>query len=348
MSRKIHVGITGDALDEKGRFLVPGPGLKLLDELQGVAWKVFPHYTPEVTAEQIEGMDVVVSLNPRWTEASLTADDRLLAVLRLGVGYDMVDVPLLTRKGVMLLITPEGVRRPMAMAIVTLILALATRLRIKDRLTREGRWAERIYHHGDGLAGKTLGSIGVGNIGRDLFRLIEPFGMRHLAFDPFVKEEGLREVNVKLADLPTVLAESDFVSINCPLSPKTRHLIGEAELRKMKKTAFLVNTARGPIVDEKALTQALEEGWIRGAGLDVFEQEPVSADNPLLRLENVIVAPHALGWTEDFFTGNWEQSVRQIGQIVAGKIPPEGLVNKEVLDTPAFAARARRLTTAAD
>jgi phosphoglycerate dehydrogenase-like enzyme len=141
--------------------------------------------------------------------------------------------------------------------------------------------------------------------------------------------------------MDTVLAESDFLNISVPLSQKTHHMIGEKELRKMKKTAYLINTARGPIIDETALIRALQEGWIRGAGIDVFEQEPTPPDNPLLKLDNVIVAPHALGHTDELFMGIWAQKMRQVSQIMRGEVP-EALVNREVLDKPELQSRLKK------
>jgi len=141
--------------------------------------------------------------------------------------------------------------------------------------------------------------------------------------------------------MDTVLAESDFVNISCPLSEKTRGLIGEKELRKMKKTAFLINTARGPIVNEAALIKALQDGTIQGAGLDVFEQEPTPPDNPLLKMENVVVTPHALCFTDEFFIVMWQEIAKQVSHIVRGEIP-QTLVNREVWDQPVFQSKLKK------
>jgi D-3-phosphoglycerate dehydrogenase len=241
----------------------------------------------------------------------------------------------------MLCITPEAARRPMAVAIITFLLALSMRLSIKDKLIREGRWKERSNYHGIGLVGKTLGSIGVGNIGHEMFRLARAFGMRHIAYDPYVTQDSVADVDVKLVDMDTVLAESDFLNLSCVLNEETRHLIGEKELRKMKDTAFLINTSRGPVVDEAALLRALREGWIQGAGLDVFEQEPTPPDNPLLKLDNVIATPHALGLTDEFFMVMWDQIFGHMSQIIRGEIP-EGLVNREVWDKPKFQYKLKK------
>lgn len=343
MSKKARLGFTRDFLDKDGKFILPGSGLRLLEEMPEVEHKVFPEFLPEVTPEQIQDFDMVISRTlPRWTERSFTGNNQLLSIHRSGVGYDHIDVPALSNAGVMLCITPDAVRRPVAVAIITFILTLSTRLLIKHQLTREGRWSEVAHHHGYGLIGKTLGSIGVGNIGHEVFLLAKPFGMKHIGYDPYITQEAVADVDVKLVDKDTVLAESDFLNISCPLNEETRHMIREKELKKMKKTAFLINTARGPIVDEAELIKVLKEGRIRGAAIDVFEQEPTPPDNPLLKLDNVIVTGHAMAITEEFLNGTWEQIHRQISQVIQGEIP-EGLVNREVWDRPKLQSKLKKL-----
>jgi phosphoglycerate dehydrogenase-like enzyme len=341
MSRKTRIGITKDAIDPEGNFIAPGPGLDLLAEMPGVEYQILPEFRGEVAPTQIEGFDMVCSLTPRWTATTLSVNDQLLAVHRFGVGYDMVDVPALTEAGVALCITRDAVRRPVAAAILTFILALSTRLLLKDRLIREGRWTERAKYHGIGLVGKTLGVIGVGSIGHDVFRLTTPLNMRHIGCDPYITQESVADVNVTLMDLDSVLRESDFVSICCPLNEETRHMIGERELRLMRPSAYLINMARGPIVDERALVRALVERWIQGAGIDVFEEEPTPSDNPLLRLDNVILAPHSLAWLDQTFTGQWDSILAQIEAIRHGE-PPAGLLNTEVWDSPLFKQKLNR------
>jgi len=342
MGRKVRVGVTRDLFDPEGKSVSAGPGPKLLEEIPDVEWKMFPEYSKEVSSEQAGGFDMVVSFAPYWTPHTFAGNDRLLSIHRGGVGYDMVNVPACTDASVALFIIPPAVRRPVATAIMTFMLSLSTRLLIKDKLTRQGKWQEgRQDYPGEGLTGKTLGSIGVGNIGHEVFRLVKPFGMKHIAYDPYIKQESVDDVDVKLMDMDTVLAESDFLNISCPLSEKTRHLIGEKELKKMKKTAYLINTARGPIVDEAALTKALREGWIRGAGIDVFEQEPTPADNPLLKLENVIVTPHSTALTDEFYITMWQEISRQIAQMTRNE-KPATLVNPEVWNKPEFQAKLKK------
>jgi phosphoglycerate dehydrogenase-like enzyme len=346
MSRKVRIGLTRDILDKDGKFIMPGPGLKLLDEMPGVEYEVFSEFLLEVSPEQIRGFDSVITVMPKWTQRTIATNDQLLAVHRTGVGYDMVDVPALTDAGIMLTITPEAVRRPMAVSIITFLLALSMRLFTKDRLTREARWAEKAKYHGVGLIGRTLGSIGVGNIGHEMFRLARPFGMKHIGCDPFITQETVADVDVKLVDMDTILAQSDFLSISCPLNNETFHLIGENELRKMKKTAFLINTARGPVVDEAALIRALKEGWIQGAAIDVFEQEPTPPDNPLLKMDSVIVAPHAIGHTDQTFMVMWDQIMKQVSQIMQGEMPESLVVNREVWARPKFQAKLKKFQEA--
>jgi len=230
----------------------------------------------------------------------------------------------------------------MAVTVLTYLLALSMRLTTLDRLTREGRWVERTKYYGVGLTGKTLGLVGVGSIGHEVFKLALPFEMEYIAYDPYITAEAVADVKVKMVDLDTVLAESDFLSINCPLTEGTRGMIGERELRNMKKTAFLINAARGPIIEEKALIRALKERWIKGAGLDVFDQEPVAVDNPLLKMENVIVSPHFLCHTDEHFINMAYEWKEQVHNILNSKIP-EKLVNREVWETPKLKAKLKRL-----
>ncbi len=342
MGRKAKVGFTKDYYDKDGNFILDCPGFRSLEKLPGIEREVFAEMLPEVAPHQIENYDIVVTRTfSRWTERSFVGNDRLLSLHRNGVGYDRVDVPALTEAGILLCITPAAVRRPVAVAIIAFILALSTRLLLKHQLTSEGRWGEVSKHHGYGLIGKTLGSLGVGNIGHEMFKLAKPFGMRHIAYDPFLKQKDVDDVGVKLVDMDTVLSESDFLNISCPLSEKTRHLVGEKELKKMKPTAFLINTARGPIIDEPVLVKALRERWIQGAALDTFDQEPTPPDNPLLKLDNVIVTAHAMAFTSEFLNAVWEIIAKQITQLMNGE-KPDGIVNREVWDQPKFQSKLKR------
>jgi D-3-phosphoglycerate dehydrogenase len=251
-------------------------------------------------------------------------------VARMGVGYDSVDVKACTENGVVLTNTPDGVRRPVATSILALMLALSHKIFTMDSLTRTGRWAETTNHMGVGLTGKTVGSIGVGNIGGELYRINAPLEMQHIAYDPYMKPEDAAKLRVRLVDRETVFREADFVFVNTPLTSETRGSIGARELSLMKPTAYFINTSRGPIVDEKVLSAALANRRIAGAALDVFEVEPVAGDNALLKLDNVIVTPHSVCWTDEFFRNNAESAFRSVVAIAAGKAPTF-VVNRDVL-----------------
>jgi phosphoglycerate dehydrogenase-like enzyme len=335
---KFRIGITRDTLRADGTSIFDKRALQLLDDPQ-YEWEFIAENVKELTAAHAANYDAVCVLNPRVTAATLLGPgQRLKIVARMGVGYDSIDVPACTARGVILTNTPDGVRRPVATSILLLILALSHKLRIKDTITRAGRWAETTSHMGDGLTGKTVGSLGLGNIGSELFRLLAPLDMVHMAFDPYARAEDAAKLRVRLTEKDAVLRESDFVCVNCPLTPETRHLVSDREFSLMKPTTYLINTARGPIVDEKALYAALVERRIAGAALDVFEQEPVAPDNPILKLDNIIVTPHSICWTDEFFRNNAESAFRSVIAVAKGEAPTY-VVNRDVLTHPAVQAR---------
>jgi D-3-phosphoglycerate dehydrogenase len=245
----------------------------------------------------------------------------LRIVARHGVGYDSVDVAALTAKRIVLTNTPLAIRRPVAVATLTLLFALAGRLFAKDRITRSGRWIERADLMGTGLIGRTLGIVGGGGIGQELLRVSAAFGMRRVVADPYADRAAIAALDATLVPLERLLRESDFVVIACLLNDETRHLIGAAQLAQMKRSAYFINVARGPIVDEPALIDALRAGTIAGAALDVFEQEPVDSSNPLLRMDSVIVTPHALCWTDECFHAIASAGLQSVVDVSLGRRP---------------------------
>jgi phosphoglycerate dehydrogenase-like enzyme len=333
-----RVGITRDTLRADGTSIFDQGALRLLDAAQ-LQWEFMPDNVRELTAAHGAQYDALCVLNPKVPAAVVSgADKRVTIVARMGVGYDSVDVKACTEHGVILTNTPDGVRRPVATSILALILALSHKLATKDALTRTGRWSETTNHMGVGLTGRTVGSIGVGNIGSELFRLLAPLDMVHVAYDPYANAEAAAALRVRLTDKETVFRESDFVCVNTPLTPETRGFIGAREFALMKPTAYFINTARGPIVDEKALHAALTERRIAGAALDVFEVEPVGPDNPLLTLPNVIVTPHSICWTDEFFRNNAESAFRSVVAVATGHTPTF-VVNRDVLQHKDVKAR---------
>jgi phosphoglycerate dehydrogenase-like enzyme len=333
MSHTFRVGVTRDFLKADGTLGFGDIGLELLDSAAGVEWEFLPDNTSELEAGQVRDYDALLVLAPRVTAKTLDGADRLTVVARFGVGYDTVDVDACTRNNVLLTITPDGVRRPVAVSAIAMLLALSHKLLIKDRLTRAGKWHEKLEHMGIGLTGRTLGLVGLGNIGREIIKMAAPFEMRHMAFDPFVNASDAANLGVELLDLDTLLTTADFVCVCCALVPETHHLLDARRLALMKPTAFLINVARGPIVDQQALTAVLRERRIQGAALDVFEKEPIDADDPLLGLENVILAPHAICWTDELFVGNGRSACQNILDVAAGRAP-KYVVNRAVIEQP--------------
>ena len=337
--KQFRIGMTRDLLKPDGSQAFRDLDLTSLGATDQVACDYLAEDEPEVRPDLIEGCDALVVLAPKITARTLEGADHLTVVARLGVGYDSVDVAACTRAGVALTITPDAVRRPVAAAALALVLALGHRLLIKDRLTRAGRWAEKVDNMGTGLTGRVLGVIGLGNIGREVFNLAARLGMRHMASDPSpAAAEDAARLGVELVELDALLRSADFLCVCCALTPETRHLIAAAALALMKETAYLVNVARGPIVDQAALTDALQSGALQGAALDVFEEEPIATDDPLLQLDYVILSPHAVSWTDEAFRLMGQSASKSILDVAAGR-DPEHVVNREVLENPRFRQR---------
>ena len=327
---KFRVGITRDNLKPDGKPIFDEACLKALDDPR-IQWEFLPEVEPELTPQTAAKYDAVCVMVGKITRATVSGSDRRLKLIaRFGVGYDMIDVPALTENGVLLAITPDGIRRPVATAALTFVLMLAQKIPTKDRLVREGRWNERVDHMGTGLSGRTLASIGVGNIGSELFRLATPFQMRHIACDPYVTQESVRPLGVTLVDMDTLFREADFLCVNCPLSEETRKLVGARQFGLMKPTAYFVNTARGPIVDEQALYQALASKRIAGAAIDVFEQEPTPPSNPLLKLDNIVVTPHYVCLTDECINTVTASVFNACRDLAHGRVP-RNVVNQQVL-----------------
>ncbi len=335
-SSLFRIGLSADFLQPDGTPSFPDIGLSLLANRAGIHHEFLPEYRSEYAPHQLAGYDVLISLKPRVTAASLEGITSIAAIGRCGVGYDNVDLRACTERDIAVYITPQGVVRPMAESIVLMVLALSHRLVRKDRLVREGRWAESTLPLGQEPRDRVIGTIGFGNIAREAIRLLQVFApARVLAFDPFVSSGDAVASGVELVSLDELLRRSDYVLVNCPLLPETRNLLGARELALMKANAYLVNTARGPIVDELALIAALQSGSIAGAALDVFAQEPLPASSPLTALDNVILTSHSIGWTGELFRDMGRIDCEGALAVARGEVPAN-VVNKEVLQRPGF------------
>ncbi len=262
------------------------------------------HYDPDLWKKvpELEGMipgyDALIVRNQTKVNASLLAQAMVLRIIgRAGAGYDNIDVPAATQEGVVVAFSPEENAVSVAEHVFALLLSLARKIPGADKSTKGGGW-ERKKYHGFELLGKTLGILGLGKIGFRVALRAKAFGMRILAYDAYLSSTSLHatESGAVLTPFDQVLSEADFLTVHLPLTPETRGMLNRDALRKMKKTAFLINTSRGEVLAEADLAEALKQGEISGAALDVREKEP-PGENPLHALDNVILTPHTAGLT---------------------------------------------------
>jgi len=346
-SKQFKVGVSASLRRTDGTLVIPEVDLSLLENNDQITVNSLPDIGGgNLTSEHIADNDAIILMLERIDKNSFTANQPLTAIARYGVGYDTIDTQACSANSVALAIAPDGVRRPVATTVMGFLLALTLRIPEKDKLTRQSDagWAVKTDYNGTGLVDRTLGGIGLGNIGAEVFRLAQPFDMRLIAHDPYVDPAIAKSLNVELVGLEEVFKQSDFLTVNCLLNDETRHIVNAERLALMKKTAYVINTARGPVIDEPALISALQNGNIAGAGLDVFEQEPNRADNPLVQMDNVILSPHALCFTDQCLAGLGDADVKACLDVMKGKAP-ESVVNQEVLKTPGFKAKLNALAS---
>ncbi|MBX3567076.1 MAG: dehydrogenase [Rhizobiaceae bacterium] len=328
---RARIGVTADLFGASGEPMFSRSLFGILDAAK-LGWEILPVDAGRMNAAAIADFDALFIGTSKVDEQALQADTgRLRLIARNGVGIDAIDHEALARRGILLTNSPEAVRHGVAVSALGFILALSLRLPVKSRLIAEGRWAERGDHTGIGLQGRVVGIVGFGGIGREIARVVAPLGARLVVSDPFLTPEKLAGENVTLLPLEDLLRQADMVVIACNLDPSTFHLIDAERLALMNRDAFLINVARGPIVDEAALIAALERGEIAGAGLDVFEREPPDPASPLFRMDTVIATPHCLCWTDQFVDGVAETGLRGIVEVMQGRVP-KFVVNRTALD----------------
>ncbi len=294
-----------------------------------------PCTTEELVIQSCRDADaVLVGANQPFTRRAIEAMEKCRILSRLGIGVNNIDIAAATEKGIPVSIVPDYCVPEVSDHAVAFILAFARGIVPLSQASREGIWRggmARLHHPLRRLSAQTLGLVGMGRIGESVARKAGAFGMRVLVFDPFLSAERAREVGAELVDFDRLLGEADYVSIHAPLTPGTSKLFGLEAFRKMKPTAYVINCARGGLVDEGALLQALREGCIAGAGLDVTDPEPPKPDNPLLRLDNVLVTPHASYYSLESDEELRRSACEAIVEVLRGGMP-KWLANPEVKD----------------
>jgi glyoxylate reductase len=319
------------------RELFPDVIEKLKQYYDVEVWDRYHQPPYEVLLEKVREVDALVSLLTDKIDCNLLQQaKRLRIIAQYAVGYDNIDVECATRLGIYVTNTPEVLTEATAELTWALILAVARRIVEADHFVRWGEWwrTKTAWHPtmmlGVELKGKTLGIVGLGRIGSRVAEIGKAFGMRVIYYDLMRKEDLEKKLGIEYRDLDTLLQEADIVSIHTPLTKETYHIINEERLKKMKRTAILINTARGAVVDTEALIKALREGWIAGAGLDVFEGEPIPPNHPLTAFKNVVLVPHIGSATYEARHAMAELVAENLIAFYEGRVPPT-LVNKDVV-----------------
>ncbi|MDY9926862.1 2-hydroxyacid dehydrogenase [Methanosarcina sp.] len=277
---------------------------------------------------RVEDADIVMVGRHGFSKKEFDASRTLRMVSVWQTGYDHIDIKTATENGIIVSNVPDYAFDSVAEMVFALALNLMRKVHTADSKLRGGDFDWRDYI-GNQLMGKTMGVVGTGSIGERVIQIAHGFNMNILSVTGHPSEEKARKLGVRFVDLDTLLTESDVVTLHVPLTPSTEKMIGAKELAKMKKSAILINTARGRVIDETALVEALEKKKIRGAGLDVFEKEPLPPDNPLIRLENAVLTPHIAFLSEESLEECTHVCVENIERFVAGR--PQNIVNPEVL-----------------
>jgi phosphoglycerate dehydrogenase-like enzyme len=340
---RFRVALTADFFEADGAPKYPDLGLSLFGGEPRIQWSAIKEHKSPLLSDQVAGAQGVIVLTPAVTAETVSRSNDLLAIGRFGVGYDAVDVKACTEADVLVFITAGAVDRSVAEATVGWMIALSHHMRVKDGLVRTGRWNERSRYMGRELRDRTFGAIGVGGIGSATIGLLRGFGMKPpLAFDPFMPEARAQSLGVTLVGLDELLARADFVSIHCPLTEQTRGLLGPREIALMKQDAYLINTARGGIVDEDALYEALRDNRIAGAAIDCFVDEPITRPHRFGELENVLLAPHSIAWTDELFRDIGRSACQGMIDLAHGRTP-RGVVNPDVLERAGFQQKWARI-----
>jgi D-3-phosphoglycerate dehydrogenase len=315
------------------RFFMSREAMMILENAGKVVWADCRNEDDLIRKVCENKPKVIVSEYFRITSQVMDASPNLRGIVVWGVGYDHVDVEAASERGIYVVNTAGSNAESVAEHVFGLILCLSRKIHRLDDFVRTGRWVTREESGlppglvAQDIYGKTIGIIGLGAVGSRVARIARGFNMRILAYDPYISPETARERGAELVSLEKLLRESDFITLHVPLNKETERMISVKELSLMKPTAYLINTSRGRVIDEEALIKALEEKKIAGAGLDVFIEEPVSLDNPLLKFDNVIVTPHCAGNSIEALEKTSLMVAEEVVRILNGEVP-KNLVNR--------------------
>jgi D-3-phosphoglycerate dehydrogenase len=307
-----------------------------LEYFQSQGIDVMIGLSDEEFLEKIGDIDALVMATAEVDKAFFDRCDKLKVVAAFGVGVDNIDVHEATSHGVMVFNVPGLSSDAVANLTIAHMLSITRKITMGDRGVRKAQWVSvKLACMGTEVQGKVLGAVGLGNIGYAVAKkCMSAFGMRVVTYDPFISKEKARELSIKKVEtIDELLSDSDIVTIHCTLTDQTRGLIGTRELSLMKPSSFLINTARGGIVDERALFHALKNSKIAGAAIDVMEKEPPTADNPLLELDNIVITPHIAASTYESTRAVYRVVRENVCRVISGNLPepPARVVNEEVL-----------------
>jgi D-3-phosphoglycerate dehydrogenase len=284
--------------------------------------------TPEQLIDRCHDADAILTPGGRFTRSVLAELEHCRCIVRYGVGYDTIDVPAASENNILVVNIPDFCLPEVANHALALLLDCAKKITRHDRWVRAGQWGDRggayrspFLSPMGPIHGETVGLVGFGQIAREFHRRLVPLDMRVIAYDPYIPAERAAALGVEILPLDEVMRQSDYISIHTPLTPETRHLINAEMLALMKPTAYLINTSRGPVVDEPALIDALQNGVIAGAGLDVFEAEPLPTDSPLMQMENVVLVPHTASYADETFRIMWRRVGEEAARTLRGQMP---------------------------
>ena len=323
-------------ISSDGRLDPQGPHVDMLKEagfdIRYTKGLDFPrgHAGDQASIEQLRGVAAVLAWGERYTAAVLAASPELRIIARIGVGLDSVDVSAATERGIAVTVTPTANHEAVAEHAMALLFAVAKSIPQDDKATRAGEWPIELHQP---IRGKTLGIVGLGRIGRAAAVRALGMGMKVIAAEMYPDRAFVEQHWIELMDLGALLGRSDYVSLHCPLSDETQGLINADRLAKMKRDGVLINTARGGLVVEKDLVAALTSGQLRAAALDVFEKEPTDADNPLLKMDNVVVSSHTAGTDTLAMEDMGLEAARCVIDLSEGRWPDGATVNNELKKT---------------